>query len=84
MHRGTNWVRSHWRIISKVDAGRAPFKGTRNAALHDPLAASFNESQSSPLLDVLFHKKRSSGMCEAMTECTDYLMEKRLRHDLAE
>lgn len=64
---------------SKVDAGRALFKGTWNAALHDPLAASFNESQKSPLPDVLFHKNRNSGMCEAMTECTDYLVNKGIR-----
>ena len=65
---------------SKVDAGRALFKGIWNAALHDPLAASFNESQSSPLPDVLFHKNRNSGMCEAMTECTEYLLKKDIPH----
>lgn len=64
---------------SKIDAGRALFKGTWNAALHDPLAASFNESQSSQLPDVLFHKNRNSGMCEAMTECTEYLSRKGIR-----
>lgn len=64
---------------SKVDAGRALFKGTWNAALHDPLAASFSESQTSSLPDVLFHKNRNSGMCEAMTECTDYLIKKGIR-----
>lgn len=64
---------------SKIDAGRALFKGTWNAALHDPLAASFNESLSSPLPDVLFHKNRNSGMCEAMTDCTDYLIQKGIR-----
>ena len=64
---------------SKVDAGRALFKGTWNAALHDPLAASFDKSLNSPFPDVLFHKNRNSGMCEAMTECTDYLVEKGIR-----
>ena len=64
---------------SKVDAGRALFKGTWNAALHDPLATSFNQSQSSPLPDVLFHKNRNSSMGEAMTECTDYLVKKGIR-----
>ena len=64
---------------TKVDAGRALFKGTWNAALHKPLAAAFNESQSLPLPDVLFHKNRNSGMCEAMTECTDYLTSKGIR-----
>lgn len=63
----------------KIDAGRALFKGTWNAALHDPLAASFNESQSSPLPDILFHKNRNSGMCEAMTGCTEYLIKKGIR-----
>ena len=60
----------------KVNAGRALFRGTWNAALHDPLAASFEESQKSPLPDGLFHKNRNSGMCEAMTDCTEYLKEK--------
>ena len=64
---------------SKVDAGRALFKDTWNAALHDPLAASFNESQKSLLPDVSFHKNRNSGMCEAMTECTDFLVKKGIR-----
>lgn len=64
---------------SKVDAGRALFKDTWNAALHDPLATSFHESQSSPLPDVLFCKNRNSGVCEAMTDCTDFLMRKGLR-----
>ena len=64
---------------SKVDAGRALFKNTWNAALHEPLATSFNESQTSPLPDVLFHKNRNSGMCEAMTKCTDYLSTKGIR-----
>ncbi len=36
---------------SKVDAGRALFKGTWNAALHEHLAASFDESQNSHLPD---------------------------------
>lgn len=62
-----------------VDAGRALFKGTWNAALHDPLAASFDESQHTSLPDVLFHKNRNSGMCEAMTECAGYLKENGLR-----
>ena len=64
---------------TKVDAGRSLFKGTWNAALHDPLAASFTESQQSSLPDVMFHKNRNSGMCEAMTDCTDFLMEKGIR-----
>ncbi|KAL8948975.1 MAG: hypothetical protein Q9222_004881 [Ikaeria aurantiellina] len=64
---------------TKTNAGRALFKGTWNAALHDPLAACFNESQNSPLPDVLFHKNRNSGMCEVMTECTDFLVEKGIR-----
>ena len=63
----------------KIDAGRAPFRGTWNAILHDPLAASFNESQSSPLPDVLFHKNRNSGLCEVMAECTEYLIKKGIR-----
>lgn len=62
-----------------VDAGRALFRGTWNAALHDPLAASFDESQKSALPDVLFHKNRNSGMCEAMTDCTEYLKKRGLR-----
>lgn len=64
---------------TKIDAGRALFKDTWNAALHDPLAASFEDSQKSSLPDVLFHKNRNSGMCEAMTECTEYLKEKGIR-----
>ena len=64
---------------SKIDAGRALFKGTWNAALHDSLAASFDESQNSSLPDVLFHKNRNSGMCETMTECTEYLVNKGIR-----
>ena len=63
----------------KINAGRALFKGTWNAALHDPLAASFEESQRLPLPDVLFHKNRNSGMCEAMTDCTEYLRRKGIR-----
>ena len=64
---------------AKIDAGRALFKGTWNAALHDPLATSFTDSQRSSLSDVLFHKNRHAGMCEAMTECTDYLTSKEIR-----
>ena len=64
---------------SKVDAGRALFKGTWNAALHDPLAKSFEQSQASSKPDVLFHKNRNSGMCEAMTDCTAYLNSKGIR-----
>ena len=37
----------------KLNAGRALFKGTWNAVLHDPLAASFQESQHLSLPDVL-------------------------------
>jgi nicotinamidase-related amidase len=62
-----------------IDAGRALFKDTWNAALHEPLLNAFNESQSAALPDVLFHKNRNSGMCEAMTDCTKYLQEKGLR-----
>jgi nicotinamidase-related amidase len=62
-----------------LDAGRALFKGTWNADLHEPLAAAFKESQSTQLPDVLFHKNRNSGMCEAMTACTKYLEERGLR-----
>lgn len=62
-----------------IDAGRVLFKDTWNAALHDPLAATFKESQNSPLPDVLFHKNRNSGMCDAMTDCTDYLRHKGIR-----
>ncbi len=50
------------------------FEGTCNTALHDALATSFNESHTSAVPDVLFHKNRNSGMCEAMTECIDYLV----------
>lgn len=64
---------------SKTDAGRALFKGTWNAALHEPFARSFNESQNSSLPDVLFHKNRNSGMFETMTKCTDYLVSKGIR-----
>lgn len=62
-----------------VDAGRASFKCTWNAALHDAFAASFDESLHTTLPDVLFHKNRHSGMCETMTKCTASLPEKRLR-----
>ncbi len=33
-------------------------------------AASFDESQKSALPNLLFHKNRNSGTCEAMTDCT--------------
>jgi len=62
-----------------VDAGQALFKGTWNADLHEPLAAAFLESQHIALPDVLFHKNRNSGVCETMTECTEYLQRRRLR-----
>lgn len=62
-----------------VHAGRALFQGTWNTALHDPLAASFDESEKSALPDVLFHENRNSGTCEAMTDCTDYLKKRGLR-----
>ncbi|KAJ8067170.1 hypothetical protein OCU04_004537 [Sclerotinia nivalis] len=65
--------------VTLEDAGRALFKGTWNAALHGPLAASFDESQHTSRPDALFHKNRNSGMCESMTECTDYLKRKGLR-----
>ena len=58
----------------QIDAGRALSKNTWNAALHDPLATSYNKSQTSSQPDILFHKNRNSGMCEAMTECMDYLL----------
>ncbi|KAI4212724.1 MAG: hypothetical protein LQ351_004616 [Letrouitia transgressa] len=64
---------------AKIDAGRALIKGTWSAALTDLLAASFEESQKSPLPDVLFHKNRNSGMCEAMPDCTKYLASKSIR-----
>ena len=64
---------------TKINAGRALFKNTWNAALTDKLAASFKESQSSPMPDMLFHKNRNSGMCEAMTDCTDFLQSKGIR-----
>lgn len=79
MHRGNELGEVTLKDGSKVDAGRAIFKGTWNAALHDPLAATFNESQDSPLPDVLFHKNRNSAMCEAMTDCTDYLVKNGIR-----
>ena len=64
---------------TRIDAGRALFKGTWNAALPDRLAASFEASQRSPVPDVLFHKNKNSGMSETMTECTDYLVEKGIK-----
>ena len=79
MHLGTNWGGVALRDGRKIDAGRALFKGTWNAALHDPLAASFIQSQSLAMPDVLFHKNRNSGMCEAMKECTGYLEGKGIR-----
>lgn len=60
-----------------VHAGQALFRGTWNAALHEPLAASFDESQNSALPDVLFHKNKNSGMCEAMMACTEHVKKER-------
>ena len=56
-----------------VDDGRALIKGTWNAAFHEPLQASFNESQKLPLPDVLFHKTRPSGLWDDSTELAQYL-----------
>ena len=64
---------------TEVGAGRALMGGTWNAALKDPLVASFEESKKLPTPDVLFHKNRNSGMCEPMTDCTDYLVSKGIR-----
>lgn len=62
-----------------IDAGRALFRDTWNVALQGLLAASFDESQKSALSNVLFHKNRNSDMCEAMTDCIEYLEKGGLR-----
>ena len=65
---------------TKVDIGRALSRGTWSAALRKPLVASFNNSESLLLSDVLFHRNRDAGMCETVTEYSDYLTSKASEH----
>ncbi|KAI0097513.1 isochorismatase family protein [Nemania sp. FL0031] len=63
----------------EVDAGRVLIRDSWNSLLHDPLAKSYKESQSTKKADVHFYKNRSSGMCSRMTELTEYLERNNLR-----
>ena len=56
-----------------VEGGRLLMRGQWNTALHDPLEPVYQDGLEASPPDRLFHKNRISGMCEAMTECTDFL-----------
>ncbi|PVH87636.1 isochorismatase family protein [Cadophora sp. DSE1049] len=56
-----------------VDAGRFLMRDQLNTDIHGPLKAAYHEGLSCSLPDVRFNKNRISGMCESMTECTDFL-----------
>ncbi|KAM7206053.1 Isochorismatase-like protein [Naviculisporaceae sp. PSN 640] len=62
-----------------IQAGRMLMRGTWNMALHDRLQTNFDESQSSPLPDVRFHKCRISGLWGGKGPCLDYLKEKGIK-----
>ena len=64
---------------TKVDAGWILMRDFRNAALHGPLAHAFEEGKMSCRLDVLFHKNRNSGMCDAKNECSNFLKKDDIR-----
>ncbi|RSL91038.1 hypothetical protein CDV31_015559 [Fusarium ambrosium] len=64
---------------TEIDAGRILVRGSWNSWLHDPLAAAYEESQSTKKPDLHFYKNRSSGMCARMTEVTEYLNREDLR-----
>ena len=54
-------------------------RGTWNAELHGPLADAQAEGASARRPDAHFYKNRNSGMCDAMTDCTDYLVRNNIR-----
>jgi len=58
---------------STVEAGRMLVRNTWNAAIHDRLLQSFEESQNSQLPDLQFHKNRISGFWGGSTPVLNWL-----------
>lgn len=58
-----------------VQGGRLLMRNQWNTELHGGLEAAFQDGLKAARPDLLFHKNRISGMCDAMTDCTDYLLE---------
>ncbi|KAI1145935.1 hypothetical protein F4825DRAFT_456975 [Nemania diffusa] len=62
-----------------VDAGGVMSRGSWNAWLHGRLADAYEQSKQTEKPDVHFYKNRSSGVCDKMTACTEYLETNNLR-----
>lgn len=63
-----------------IDAGRILIKGSWNSWLHDPLSEAYYQGKESGVPpDVHFYKNRSSGMCDRMTDVTNFLNDNNLR-----
>jgi nicotinamidase-related amidase len=62
-----------------IDAGRILVKGSWNSWLHNPLSDAYHGGKTATPPDVHFYKNRSSGMCDRMTDVTNFLKEHNLR-----
>jgi nicotinamidase-related amidase len=62
-----------------IDAGRILVKGSWNIGLHGPLSDAYDEGKTATPPDVHFYKNRSSGMCDRMTDVSNFLSEHNLR-----
>jgi len=59
-----------------VSAGRMLMRDQWNTRLHDPMEHAYQESQSTSMPDVRFHKARLSGFWAGSSGCADYLRER--------
>ncbi|MCJ1385773.1 hypothetical protein MMC17_008897 [Xylographa soralifera] len=56
-----------------VDGGRLLVCDQWNTALHPPLEEAYQNGLRTKVPDIRFHKNRTSGMCDAMPDCTNFL-----------
>ncbi|KAF2228147.1 isochorismatase family protein [Elsinoe ampelina] len=64
---------------ARVSAGRALMRGSWSAAIHEPLAISFRQSQHTSKPDVLIYKNRNSGLWHDEADCNMFLQNNGLR-----
>ncbi|KAI1152463.1 isochorismatase [Nemania diffusa] len=59
----------------EVQAGRFLMQDQWNTRLHGPSEAAYHEGLKTSIPDKLFYKNRISGMCQAKTDCTEFLVQ---------
>ncbi len=64
---------------TKIDAGRVLMRGAWNSWIYGRLADAYEEGTTAKRPDIHIYKNRTSGMCDKMTTCIDFLEKNNLR-----